>query len=274
MKLSLLSAGTCVHPEHVALRTRTLRTMTFPAMFALVEHPTHGITLFDTGYGEAFLHATRRFPERLHRWVTPVSFDPSQSARAVLARRGIRAQDVDRIIVSHFHGDHIGGLLDFPDAEILYGAGAPAGLGRMSRFEGLRLGFMVEMLPRDFDARAKAITGPRVPLPPECAPFTEGIDLFGDRSVVVVELPGHAAGQVGLYLETDDRPFLLVADACWDSRSYRGPILPHPLTKLIIDDFDTYAATIQQLHELGRREGELVIVPSHCAETLARHGSS
>ena len=281
VRLSLLTAGSCVHPRHVVLRGGALRgwrpgrgpeLMTFPAMFALIEHPRRGVTLYDTGYGEAFFAATRRFPERIYRWITPVDYDPAQGARAQLAARGIGPRDVERVIVSHFHADHIGALLEFPAAEILYGAGATAGLGRASRLEGLRQGFLPELLPPDFAERARAIAGPRVLLPPECAPFVDGIDLFGDRSLIAVELPGHAAGQVGLFV-AGEPPTLLVADAAWHVESIRGPVMPHPITRLLFADHRDYAETLEKLHTLEARRDAPRVVPSHCAETLARYAS-
>ena len=48
--VTLLEAGYCHHPEHVILRNRVLRPMRFPALCALIEHPTAGPILYDTGY--------------------------------------------------------------------------------------------------------------------------------------------------------------------------------------------------------------------------------
>ena len=44
----------------------------FHAMFVHGIHPEHGEFLIDTGYSPAFFDATRQFPERLLRRLTPV----------------------------------------------------------------------------------------------------------------------------------------------------------------------------------------------------------
>jgi glyoxylase-like metal-dependent hydrolase (beta-lactamase superfamily II) len=271
VRLDLRIAGSCVHPEHVILRTRSFRNLTFPAMFAIVEHDNEGLTLFDTGYGEAFFRCTARFPERLYRAITPVTFDRSSSARAILERRGAKASDVRRIVISHFHGDHIGALDEFPKAELVFAPGALDGLTGLSRTRALMHGFLPGLLPRDFSDRARPLRGEEVPLPPSCAPFERGIDLFGDRSVMAVPLPGHARGQLGLFVEADT-PFFLCADAAWLSRSYRENVVPHPITRLLVDDHAAYVDTLAKLHALGRRNA-LHIVPSHCEEALRRHSA-
>ena len=56
--LTLLEAGHCVFPEHITRGRGGLGPVRFPATFALIEHPTAGPLLFDTGYGTAFFSAT------------------------------------------------------------------------------------------------------------------------------------------------------------------------------------------------------------------------
>jgi glyoxylase-like metal-dependent hydrolase (beta-lactamase superfamily II) len=269
VRLELHVAGSCVHPEHVILRTRSFRPLTFPAMFAILEHEKHGLALFDTGYGEAFFRCTERFPERLYRAVTPVTFDRAQSARAILARRGAKASDVRKIVISHFHGDHVGALDEFPSAELVYAPEALDGVRGRSRIGALMQGFLPGLLPSDFSDRARPLRGDEVPLPPSCAPFERGFDLFGDRSAIAVPLPGHARGQIGLYVEADT-PYFLCADACWLSRSHRERIVPHPITRLLVDDHAAYVDTLDRLHALGKNRA-LRIVPSHCEEALREH---
>ena len=87
--VELLTAGSCTHPEHVVLRNRRLRPLRFPALSALLHHPTRGPVLYDTGYGERFREATARLPERLYAWVTPVDLQPSDLVEHQLRTRGM-----------------------------------------------------------------------------------------------------------------------------------------------------------------------------------------
>lgn len=274
VRLTLMSAGHCVHPEHAVLRNWRLRPMKFPAMFALIEHPKRGPILFDTGYSQAFLSATQRLPERLHRVVTPVTLRPEDQAAHQLRAMGIRPEDVELIIASHFHGDHVSGLADFPRARILYFDAAWRAVGHLRGLRALRRGFLPALMPADFDQRAAPVEAQRfVALPQECAPFQRGVDLLGDGSLWAVMLPGHAAGQLGLFVrDTRGETVFLCADACWSSRSYLQQRMPLALARLLFDDWNAYRGTLADLSGFHRARPEVTIVPSHCVDALARFG--
>ncbi len=270
-KLTFHEAGSCVHPQHVVLRDWKFSKLRFPAMFAVLEHPTRGVVLYDTGYSEHFCQETERWPGRLYGIVTPVELPPQASALAHLARRGIGADDVRAIICSHFHADHVSALADFPKARFLCLPDAWRAVCGLRGLRGVLKGFLPGLIPHDFESRFTPLDPSATrPLPSECAPFTEGLDLFGDESVYGVPLPGHAAGQLGLFVPGDERSTLLVADACWTSRSYREQIMPSQVTRLLFDDYGVYGHTLARLSELAERSPQIQIVPSHCDEVLSR----
>jgi glyoxylase-like metal-dependent hydrolase (beta-lactamase superfamily II) len=274
VRLTLMAAGHCVHPEHVVLRNWRARPLQFPAMFALIEHPRRGPILFDTGYSQAFLDATQRFPERLYRMVTPVTLRPEDQAVHQLRAIGIQPEDVELIIASHFHGDHVAGLADFPRAKILYCDAAWRAVGHLRGLRALRRGFLPELIPANFDHRAEPIEMQRFGrLPGECAPFQSGVDLLGDGSLWAVLLPGHAAGQLGLFVrDARGGTVFLCADACWTSQSYREERMPLAVARLLFDDWHAYRGTLAGLAEFHRARPDVAIVPSHCVEALARFG--
>ena len=61
-KLKLYECGYCTHPEKVVLPNGSLKRLKFPATVALLQHPTRGYILFDTGYAARFFQATKKFP--------------------------------------------------------------------------------------------------------------------------------------------------------------------------------------------------------------------
>jgi glyoxylase-like metal-dependent hydrolase (beta-lactamase superfamily II) len=269
VRIELLEVGHCMHPEHVVLQNKRFAPLRFPALVALIHHPVHGPILYDTGYSPRFIEATRPFPERLYAWVTPITIDPERTAVAQLAKRGIRPSDVRFVIVSHFHADHVAGLMDFPSARFIYFQSALSSFASLGRVRGTAAGFLRALLPHDLEARAEALAPfeRSVALPPECAPFTRGCDLFGDGSLVAVELPGHVDGQLGLFSRSEDGSFdFLVADACWTSASLRKKQLPHPITRALFSDYGIYEATLGRIAELSMRAPEVRIIPSHCDE--------
>lgn len=270
VRVRVRTAGSCVHPEHVVLRTLSRRILRFPAMFLIIEHPREGLVLYDTGYSQDFFEATAGCPEKLYAWVTPVSLTPGRSAVAQLRALGYSAQDVRSVLISHFHADHIAALRDFPRARFRCFAAAAADLRRHSRLSALSKGILPRLLPPDFESRLDVIDAlPLRPLPVDLAPFEQGVDVFGDGSVLAVHLEGHAPGQLGLFVHADDGlRYLFVADACWVRASFEKPVLPLPITSLLFDDMAEYERTLRGLHQVHLRSQRTVIVPSHCERTL------
>jgi glyoxylase-like metal-dependent hydrolase (beta-lactamase superfamily II) len=266
VRLEVRYAGRCFHPEAMVVRGAPLRSAEFPALFAILVHPKEGVVLFDTGYTPRFLEATAAFPASLYRRLTPMSLGKGETAVEQLATLGYTPGDVRRVILSHFHADHIAGARDFPRAELLAmreGYEAVRNRGRLGR---LLRGFLPELLPEDFEQRARLLEEGDFTGEP-FASFGPTYELFGDGSVRLVRLPGHAAGQLGLLAHTEDgRRTFLVADAAWTSRSFRELRPPNPAAGLILDDAGENHRTLEALHALSKEEPELEIVPSHCVE--------
>ncbi|RLT42088.1 MAG: MBL fold metallo-hydrolase [Chloroflexi bacterium] len=273
VRVTILMAGHCTCPEHIAIQGGRWRNIHFPAMFALIEHPRCGPMLFDTGYSERFFSETRRFPNRLYRLATPVTLEEKQTAQAQLAARGIRPSDIERVFISHFHADHIAALGDFPRARYVYLPQAFEAVRSLAGWRALARAYLPGLLPSDFTERAAPVdmAAPR-PLPPDYAPFATGFDLLGDESLLAVELPGHCTGQMGLLARREDGIiFFFVADAAWLMRSIAGNRLPHALANLIFSNPRLYRLTLAKLHRFHVSRPEVAIIPSHCAETLARY---
>jgi glyoxylase-like metal-dependent hydrolase (beta-lactamase superfamily II) len=114
VRVDLLLVGHCMHCERITRAGGSWRPVAFPALAALIWHPTQGPLLYDTGYADHFNTATAPFPERIYRWVTPPVLPPAQRLEAQLAARGLRLRDIRVALISHFHGDHVAGLRDLP----------------------------------------------------------------------------------------------------------------------------------------------------------------
>ncbi|OWA36019.1 MBL fold metallo-hydrolase [Saccharibacillus sp. O16] len=273
--LRIFSTGSCVHPEWVTIRGGSLRSVRIPALFACVEHPQAGPILFDTGYAERFFRETHPFPARLYRMVTPVQFAAGQSAAERLRAAGISPENIRQIIVSHFHADHVAGLQDFPQAEFLYEAEALDSMRSLRGIRAVKRGFLPGLLPGDFDRRARPFAPESRVAVPEALlprfPFRRVTDVLGDGSLLAVDLPGHAFGQIGLLLRTERGPVLLCADAAWSAAAYRENRPPSGLAGIIMPDRRAYADSFRALRELHEAFPELTIIASHCPEAERRY---
>jgi glyoxylase-like metal-dependent hydrolase (beta-lactamase superfamily II) len=254
----VLDTGHCLASEHHLIRGGRWRRVACHSIAALLHHPRQGWWLWDAGYAPRMLEATRRMPYRLYRWATPLRLDPSLAVTAQLPRYGLTASDIRRVVVSHFHADHIAGLLDFPQAEWLALKSAHDGVVGRVGFRALARAFIPSLLPDDFHRRASLLpdfTGP----------------MFEDGSALLVALPGHARGQIGLFVRTQRGPIFFAADSCWMSASYRERRPPHFMTNFFVDDAKAVAQTIDHLHTFALDRPEVAIIPSHCPEAFAIH---
>lgn len=262
----LLDTGYCLAWEHHVIQGGARKRIHCHSLVALLRHPIHGWLLWDTGYAPRMLEATQHLPFSLYRRATPLYLDARLSVASQLARFGLHPSDIRRIILSHFHADHIAGLLDFPDAELIVLERAFADINARKGFNALRRGFIPALLPADFKERAtllKSFSGESL------ASLGATYDLFGDRSLLLVELPGHARGQIGMLVNTQRGPILFAADGCWLTRSIYENRPPHWLTHLFIDSPRAMHATLTHLHEFALAQPDVTIIPSHCPETFA-----
>jgi glyoxylase-like metal-dependent hydrolase (beta-lactamase superfamily II) len=268
-RLHWLSAGCCTHPEWITKRGGRLRSVRFPAGFGCMEHPEKGVILFDTGYSYRFFEETRHLPAILYRWLTPVSYREEDSALSQLSRLGYTPEDVSVIVISHFHGDHIAGLRDFPLAQFIFAQEAYDKVRKLHGLAAVRAGYLPGLLPADFEARSRPFqfkeAESTVPLPVGC-PFSTAVDLLGDGRLLAVDLPGHAFGQFGLFVSTDQHDYLLCADAAWSSHAIRDNLPPNPLAGLIMSNGQAYNESFKRLIELNRRFPSVRIIPTHCVE--------
>ncbi len=269
VKLHLLRVGACRHLECMAARGGRWALMDFPALCGLIQHPTRGWILFDTGYAEHFFTATESFPERFYRIALPIDLPPNECLSAQLAELGLTAADIGAVIISHYHGDHIAGLRDFTQARFIAlrkdTQHFMALTGR--RWRATLQGYLPGLLPVDFLPRLQlADNCTAVALPAWLHPFTTGFDLLGDGSLIGVPLPGHSSGQMGLFIpDADGRPVFLIGDAAWSLPFLRKGRLPSRLTTMVMAERRTYAQTFMGLHNLALRETAIALLPSHCS---------
>lgn len=262
----LYEAGHCTHPELATRRDAPLRACEFPALVAALRHPRHGWLLFDTGYSKHFLRATDALPERLYRLVTPVHLRETESLSAQLRADGIAPEGVAWVVLSHLHGDHVGGLADFPGARVVCAREAWRDMHARTRLGALRVGLLPALLRGREPSMRWFEDLPAAPLPPAFAGFGAARDLFGDGSLLLVPLPGHAVGHYGALFSDAHGAVFLIADASWSSQAIRDNAPPPALVTGWLGDTATWRDTLAKLHALHRAAPDVRIVPAHCRE--------
>lgn len=264
----LKSAGFCYASKSHALRGAEKKDIRFFSTYGLIRHPEHGVILFDTGYSQRFFEYTKKFPYRIYQFLTKVTITPEEEVVNVLKSEGIQPEDVKYIILSHFHADHIGGLKDFADATFITGKTTYEAIKGKTGITAMKHGFVPMFLPDDFESRLRLIDIDKgTKLDKDLGKL---VDVFGDGSILLCDLNGHAIGQLGAILNTNKGNVFLIADACWLEETYKKNWLPSPIVKLLFGSWNGFLNSIKKIQNYYKNNPKTVIIPCHCEATMIR----
>jgi len=267
----IYQVGHCSHPGCVAERGCGLAPKAFPAYVALIRHAQFGYVLFDTGYDPEFFQQTRCFPESLYARTTPVTLPVPLIEQ--LAADGLQETDIQHLVVSHFHADHIAGLKRFRTATFVADKQGYHKLMRMGRWRQVMKGFIKGLLPADFESRTAFVRDYPVKLQDILGIKTYGdlwgCPLFKDGTTYLVNLPGHAAGHIGLLFRMSGKWVLLCGDAYWTQGNLKRTGLPSRLSHLIMDNARQFHETLEYLGRLQHYHSDVVRVMASHDDSIA-----
>lgn len=230
-------------------------TEPLPIYAFAIEHP-EGVIVVDTGES-----ARASLPGYFPRWHPVFRFavrewvEPEQEIGPQLERLGIRPSDVRRVVMTHLHTDHAGGLHHFPDNEILV---SRAELGYASGLRGRLRGYPNKCWPASFDPTLVDL--PAIPF----GPFPASMALTEGGDVTLVPVPGHSPGQLAVVVEDGDHVVFLAADSSYTQDA---------LLRGDVDGVGPDEAAERLTHERIRAyaaETPTVYLPAHDPETAAR----
>ena len=174
-----------------------------PTLAYAIEH-RDGVILIDTGASAGLKRLPRWHP--YFRFGVRFNIEPEQEAGPQLRAIGIGSADVKRIILTHLHIDHDGGLAAFPASEILV---SPGELARASGFAGQVRGYLPQRWPKDFDPKPLVLDGGRY------GPFERSKRLTADGAIVAVATPGHTPDHLSVLVEDGDAVVFIAGDASY-----------------------------------------------------------
>lgn len=268
ISLEFFASGYCeAHAKAVNPQTGKGKD-TFYAVWALIYVPETGYVLFDTGYTPYFETETARFPEKFYRLMTPVFLKETETAKAILAQKGISERDIKYVIISHFHADHVAGLKDFPSAKFICSEAALEEVKTLHGVKAVSKGIIHGLLPADFLQRVVTIEQ----FADKMTVSNEGIItyfLFKNEQFKLVVLPGHARGMLGFVFETDDKKVFYGTDASWSYDMYQQKILPSKVVKLFFDSWTDFVETQEKIRGFEAQNPAFTVLFTHCKKTLA-----
>jgi len=245
-------AGRLSQPRAM-LGARRSRWSWVPVPVFLVEHPTAGPLLIDTGFDASVQDTARTSLGRRQAWVLPARQAAGESAPEQLRARGVDPSDIRVVVMTHLHNDHASGAVQFPQATFVVTSAewdaACAG--------GFPEGYRHAHYDHAFDWRTVDHAAPEA-LP--YAGFERSLDLFGDGSVRLVSTPGHTLGHQSIVLALAGAELLLTADAAYTRRTIDEQLVP-----IFFADVPLYERSLAQIRDYVKQRPNAVVIAGHDA---------
>lgn len=223
-----------------------------PVPAFLVEHPTAGPLLVDTGLHPSVVESVSPNMGPGARWIYRVRMTREQTVAAQLETRGIAPTDVRTVVMTHLHVDHASGVSELPAATFVVDRREWAAAGERG---GWKRGYHHRQFDHAFDWRTIDYDAPEID---SFATFGQSFDLFGDGSVRLLSTPGHTAGHQSVLLRLSAREVLLVGDAAYTWRMLAGLALP-----LRVEDGHRLRRSLREIRQFAEQTPGALLIPGH-----------
>lgn len=188
--MHMLHAGSIKMRKSIFLPAEKTEMMELPVSCALIRHPK-GNVLFDTGCHPSVVADPQARWGGLAKMMTPI-MPPGENVLSSLEAVGVEPEDIDVVVCSHLHPDHCGCNQFFRKARFYVHARE---MEAAKAAGATNAGY----LSADWDHGLPTIE------------IDGEHDLFGDGGIVLVPLPGHTPGTMGLQAQLDKSGSFLLA---------------------------------------------------------------
>ncbi|RYE00458.1 MAG: N-acyl homoserine lactonase family protein [Sphingobacteriales bacterium] len=226
IKVHILHCGSARVDEALAYREGGLNPFAFAGLFRsskhrislpltcyLIEHPK-GLILVDTGWHPLVRTSPVKALGIMQRMLSRVQLPEGKAAIEQLNRLGYKPSDINYLILTHLHADHVSGLKTLSGAQRILVSDIELKTARRNpivyaaaMWSGVNL--------ENFSFEPSAF-----------GPENLAFDLFKDGSVQLISTPGHTAGLTSLIIKSGDQFILLCADVAYSERSWNELVLP------------------------------------------------
>lgn len=185
--------------------------------FHAIRHPTKGLFIVDTGVERAL----RDDPERaaVRGLVATVMKTERMKVHNDLAGwLAARPGPLAGVFLTHLHLDHITGMPDVPKGTPIF---AGPGETEERSFQNL---VVQPILDRALEGQQPIAEWQFQPDP--SGVFAGVLDIFGDRTVWALSVPGHTPGSTAYLARTPAGPVLMVGDACHTAWGWENGVEP------------------------------------------------
>jgi len=215
----------------------------------VIDHP-EGIIVVDTGETARSANDPDYFPSwhPYYRTSVKTRMEPEDEIGPQLGSMGIGRPDVRKVIMTHLHTDHAGGLHHFPETDILVSRKdyrlACGSAGRL-------LGYLPHRWPGWFNPVPVQFTRERF------GPFRESYKVTDAGDVWIIPTPGHTPNHMSVVVISEDILYFLAGDT-----TYSQDLLLQNVPDGISLRASVTLDTMSRIRELAR-SNPVVYLPSH-----------
>ncbi len=173
---------------------------------AVIVRDDESIVLVDAGLSEAACREPGKNVGHVRARFLSIQTTPEDAVAIQLEKRGLRRENVKAIIATHLHFDHVGGVRDFPNAELIVSK------EELDAFSWRRTDL-------GYDKRDLKLEQRIVPVELEDGAregFAKSLDLFEDDSVHLLDAQGHTPGAIAVAIASGGKHFIHVGDAVYN----------------------------------------------------------
>ena len=235
---------------------RGRRWVTIPLNVFVIEHED-GVILFDAGMDRKVVTDPNYWPEGFTGKVMSNLFKfhigPEETVPKQLHKLGYSMDDINKIVFSHLHADHVGDLSQITNAELIVDK---EGWQNMLGPHPDR-----HMVFRNY-IDLPGLKWNKISLTPindpSLKPFTHAYDIMGDGSMVLLQTPGHLEGSLSMLVRSKGAPpMLLIGDLSYGVEFIERYQFPATGNKKELKE------SFSKVIELKKRIPDLVIIASH-----------
>lgn len=186
-------------------------------IFAWVIIHEEGVIVVDTG--ETHKTSVQGYLPKWHPYYAlAVEFDvkPEDEIGPQLIKMGINPEkDVKKVVMTHMHTDHAGGLHHFPNSEIIIDKNE---FKSASGLKGVLAGYLPHRWPKWL--KPTLIDLPNVPY----FSFTKSLPITKDRKVMIVATPGHVSNHISVIANLEGVYYFLAGDTSYTQENLLNEI--------------------------------------------------
>jgi N-acyl homoserine lactone hydrolase len=250
LKLHVFHTGTIEVPERLVYQGGSIvtsRTLDIPVF--VIAHPRHGFVLFGTGLNRALAKDPRSYLGFLLTSFGKPTVEEGQDIVSQLEKAKLSHDSVRHVILPDLRFDHTGELDRFPLARAI--------VASTEHTDAIEQKSRELYLPAEYSKVREwqfiSFTDAK-PL----GTFRAHQDLFGDGSVLLIDVTGATAGGLAVLVRLPSAPVILSGNLAWTRENYFRARLPG-----LLFDREAWWEKVWRLKKFKELVPELVVLPDH-----------